>query len=168
MTTEQEVYNALEELKISYKRVDHAPADTIQDLAEVDRLLGVPHCKNLFLASSRSYYLLLLKSDKKFKTKEVSREIGSSRLSFGSAEALWETLGVLPGAVGPMGLLNDKNRVVNLLIDEDLNREQSLVVHPNVNTASIVMSFADFLNKFLRRTGHVPQFVKIGGAIQEL
>jgi len=157
---EKALYQALSELGISYKRYEHAPAYTMEDCAGVDIGAAI-YCKNLFLCNRKEteHFLLMMRSDKKFLTAEISRQIGKSRLSFGTAENLMQYLGVEPGAVGPMGLINDTDGVVSLLMDEDLHGEL-LCVHPNVNTSSIVFSYADF-ETFLRRCGHQPTFVRL-------
>ena len=157
---EKALYRALDELGITYERYEHPPAYTMEDCAGIDMGSAV-HCKNLFLCNRQAteHFLLMVRSDKKFRTAEVSQQIEKSRLSFGSAEKLLEILGVEPGAVGPMGLINDTGGAVSLLMDVDL-RGETLCVHPNVNTASIVLSYMDF-EAFLRHTGHRPTFLHL-------
>jgi len=105
---EEALYRTLAGLGITYERYEHPPAHTMEDCAGIDIRTAV-HCKNLFLCNRQAteYYLLMLRSDKTFRTAEISRQISTSRLRFGSAEKLMEYLGVEPGAVGPMGLLHD-------------------------------------------------------------
>lgn len=147
---EEPVYRALEALDIPYTRLEHPDVRTMEDLAEIDALAGAVHCKNLFLCNRQQteFYLLLLGGDKKFRTAEVSKQLGVARLSFGTAELLEEHLGLTPGAVTPMGLINDHAGRVTVLVDEDLDREERIMVHPNVSTASIVLARAD-LQRFL-------------------
>ena len=159
---EAKVYEALEALGIAYERFVHEAAYTMQDLEELDARIGAQHCKNLFLANTQGYYLLMIGAGKKFVTKQVSPQVPTSRLSFGSEEKLLELLGMSGGAISPMGLINDTGYRVRLLIDDDL-KEGSVVVHPNVNTASIVLSLADFYSVFLPHYGYEPQFVSIPG-----
>jgi len=157
---EDALYQILEELEIVYERYEHPPAYTVEDCAQMTIGKAV-HCKNLFLCNRQAteHYLLMMRSNKKFNTAEASQQIEQSRLSFGSAEKLMEYLGVEPGAVGPMGLINDAANKVSLLIDEDLHGE-ALCVHPNVNTASIVLSYMGF-EAFLRHCGHQPTYLHL-------
>ena len=118
---EDAAYDYLDKLNITYRRVDHAPAMTMEDCIAVDEVLGVVMCKNLFLCNRQKtdFYLLLMPGDKPFRTKELSAQLGVARLSFASAEDMEEKLGLLPGAVSVMGLINDKAGAVRLLIDTD-------------------------------------------------
>ena len=131
----------------------------------VDEALGVKMCKNLFLTNRQQtdFYLLLMPGDKPFKTKELSGQLGVARLSFGSAEQMEEHLGLLPGSVSVMGLANDKERPVRVLIDRDLLSSAELGCHPCVNTASIAVAMSDILGKFLTYTGHTYTAVTLVG-----
>jgi len=157
---EKALYQTLGEIGISYERYEHPPALTMEDCAGI-AIGAAIHCKNLFLCNRQAteYFLLMIRSDKKFHTAKVSQQIGKPRLNFGSADKLMHYLGVEPGAIGPMGLINDTGGAVSLLMDEDLHGE-SLCVHPNINTASIVLSYTDF-QAFLQRCGHQPTFVRL-------
>ena len=147
---EQAVYQALDQLGIRYRRIEHADARTMDDLTEIDAQAGAAHCKNLFLCNRQQteFYLLLLGGDKKFRTAEVSKQLGVARLSFGTPELLEEYLGLTPGAVTPMGLVNDPTGRVTVLVERDLDKAEQILVHPNVSTASIVLARAD-LQRFL-------------------
>ena len=118
LNREMEVYRLLERLSIPFKRLDHEPVDTIEACRGVDDLLGIHMCKNLFLCNAQktAFYLLLMPGEKKFQTREVSKQIGSSRLSFAPEEFLEEYLHISPGAVSIMGLMNDKENRVKLLV----------------------------------------------------
>jgi Ala-tRNA(Pro) deacylase len=155
--TKQKIYDRLNAWGIDYHSYDHAPAYTMADCERIDRMQGIqaPHCKNLFLCNraQTKFYLLLLCADKKFKTAEVSKQIHESRLSFAKEDALLRYLGCTPGAISPLGLIFDGDCVVNVLIDEDMLRAQSLCFHPCDNTASVVMSQEGLLD-WLRQTGH--------------
>jgi len=157
------ILEKLEELKIGCRYYDHEPALTMQDLVDIDRVIGVQHCKNLFLCNRQEtvFYLLLLEGHKNFRTADVSKQLGVARLSFGSPENLMRLLNTLPGAISPLGLLFDRDREVTLLVDRDLAGQPQLCVHPCVNTASVVLSTADFFGKFLAATGHSPISVDI-------
>ena len=119
---EVRVYDLLDSLGIEYLRTDHSHADTMEACNEIDKVLDVLICKNLFLCNRQKtkFYLLMMPGDKPFKTKELSSQINSARLSFASAEAMEEYLDILPGSVSVMGLMNDKKNAVNLLVDEDV------------------------------------------------
>ncbi|MCQ2413678.1 MAG: prolyl-tRNA synthetase associated domain-containing protein [Clostridia bacterium] len=151
------VYDFLDKLSVSYERVDHEPAFTMEACEEIDALLSpAAHCKNLFLCNAQKtdFYLLMIRADKKFRTKEISSQIGSSRLSFGPEEYLLEFLNITPGAVSVMGLMNDKAHRVRLLIDRDLLAQDAVGVHPCVNTASLRISVSDLTEKFLPAVDH--------------
>ena len=157
------VYDLLDQLNIWYQRVDHEPLATMEACQEVDQLLGVNMCKNLFLCNTQktAFYLLLMPGDKKFKTKDLSSQIGSARLSFGSYEHLEKFLDITPGSVSLMGLMNDKGKQVQLLIDEDIVKEEYLACHPCINTSSIKIKMKDILDKFLPYVEHQPIIVKL-------
>ena len=162
---ETATYDFLDTLGIPYRRVGHPAAATMEDCEAVDAALGVKLCKNLFLCNRQQtvFYLLLIPGEKPFRTKELSGQLGVARLSFGSAEKMEELLGLLPGAVTVMGLMNDKAGAVRLLIDADLLTAPELGCHPCVNTASIALSTRDVLEKFLPATGHAPTAVTLVG-----
>ena len=136
---EMAVYDLLEQLEIPYVRLDHEVTASIEDCHEVDKLLGINICKNLFLCNSQrtSFYLLLMPGDKKFVTKDISKQIGSARLSFGEAQYMEQFLDITPGSVSIMGLMNDKEHKVRLLIDSDVlkdERQPSIREVPPVST----------------------------------
>ena len=146
---EMAVYRLLKELQIPYERLDHEPMETMEACQDVDKLLHIHMCKNLFLCNSQKtvFYLLMMPGEKKFKTKELSKQIGSARLSFASEEYMVKFLNIHPGAVSIMGLMNDTDKRVNLLIDEDVLKEEYLGCHPCVNTASLQLKTRDVLEK---------------------
>ncbi|MBQ2966513.1 MAG: prolyl-tRNA synthetase associated domain-containing protein [Clostridia bacterium] len=165
LDTEIHVYDFLDKLGIPYTQLDHAQADTMEACRAVDAALEVTMCKNLFLCNRQktNFYLLLMPGDKPFKTKEISAQIGSARLSFADAEAMEKYLSIQPGAVSVMGLMNDKDNHVVLLIDEDILKDEYLGCHPCVNTASLKIKTADILEKFLPAVKHTYQTVKLIG-----
>lgn len=162
---EQRSFALLEELNISYTYVDHEPALTMEDCAEIDKVLGVKMCKNLVLCNRQKtdYYLLLMPGDKVFKTKELSFQINSARLSFASGEAMEELLGVLPGSASVLGLIKDTGGKVQLLIDNDLFAEEYFGCHPCKNTSSIRFATEDLLNRVLPCLGHEYIAVELKG-----
>ena len=162
--TEEAVYDFLEGLSIDFLRIDHAPARTMEDCRAIDGMAGFPMCKNLFLANRQETecYLLLMPPDKPFRTAEVSRAVGSSRLSFASAERMGELLSLAPGAVSVMGLLFDKSRRVHLYLDRDLLTREGFGCHPAVNTASIFFPTEELLTKVLPALGRELRTVELG------
>ncbi len=153
---EQRVYDALEELNIPFTRVDHEAIYTIEGCNEVDELLGITICKNLFLCNSQKtkFYLLLMPGEKRFVTKEFCKQISSPRLSFAPAEYMEEYLDITPGSVSVLGLMNDKEKQVQLVIDRDVLKEAYLGCHPCINTTSMRLAMKDLLEKFLPYTEH--------------
>ena len=154
---ETAVYDLLDSLGIKYKRADHEAAYTMEACAEIDRSLApAVICKNLFLCNSQKtrFYLLMIREDKKFRTKEISAQIGSSRLSFAPEEYMKEYLDITPGSVSVMGLMNDTDNRVQLLIDEDILASELVGCHPCVNTSSLSLRARDLIDVFLPAVGH--------------
>lgn len=153
---EIKVYDALDALGIPFTRIDHDAIYTIEGCSEVDKLLQIPLCKNLFLCNSQKtkFYLLMMPGNKRFVTKEFSRQIESPRLSFAPEEYMQEYLDITPGSVSVMGLLNDTEHHVQLVIDKDVLDEEYLGCHPCINTSSIWIAMKDLLEKFLPYAGH--------------
>ena len=162
---EMAVYELLDELEIPYLRVDHEAAATVDDCHEVDEALGIHICKNLFLCNRQKtdFYLLMMPGLKKFKTKELSSQLGTARLSFAEAEYMEEFLNITPGSVSVMGLMNDKENRVRLLIDQELLQDEFVGCHPCVNTASLKIRMKDILEKFLPHVGHDYTAVELQG-----
>lgn len=162
---EVRVYDLLDSLGIEYLRTDHAHADTMDACNEIDKVLDVLICKNLFLCNRQKtkFYLLMMPGDKPFKTKELSSQINSARLSFASAEAMEEYLDIQPGSVSVMGLMNDKENAVNLLVDEDVLKGEYVGCHPCVNTSSLKIKTTDIFDKFLKAVGHTATVVHLTG-----
>lgn len=162
---EMAVYRLLSDLGISFERMDHEAMDTMEACRGVDEILHIHMCKNLFLCNSQKtvFYLLLMPGEKKFRTKELSKQIGSARLSFAPEEYMAEYLKIHPGAVSIMGLMNDRENKVNLLMDEDVLREEFLGCHPCVNTASLRLKTRDVLEKFLPYVNHSYRAVHLTG-----
>lgn len=162
---EVRVYDLLDSLGIEYLRTDHGNADTMEACNEIDKVLDVLICKNLFLCNRQKtkFYLLMMPGDKPFKTKELSSQINSARLSFASAEAMEEYLDILPGSVSVMGLMNDKENAVNLLVDEDVLKGEYVGCHPCVNTSSLKIKTTDVFDRFLKAVGHTATVVHLTG-----
>lgn len=162
---EVHVYDVLDEIGLTYYRTDHAPVDHMEDCYEIDAVLEATICKNLFLCNRQKtqYYLLMMPGDKVFKTKELSNQIHSARLSFASAEDMEQLLDIQPGAVSVMGLMNDKENKVQLLVDEDVLKGEYLGCHPCVSTSSLKLKTEDVFGTFLKAVGHDKIVVTLKG-----
>ncbi len=156
-------YDLLDRLAMDFWRVDHDEARTMEDCAAADALLGedTAICKNLFLRNSKGdqYFLLMLPGSKKFKTKDVAKQIGSTRLSFGDEQKMEEYLDILPGSVSVMGLMNDHENHVELLMDEDILKLPYVGCHPCMSTSSIKFTTVDLMEKYLPAVHHTPRMV---------
>ena len=154
-------YDLLDRLGVEYERIDHEPAMTMEDCKEVDQLLEAVICKNLFLCNRQktAFYLLMIPDTKVFHTKDLSAQIGSARLSFAKPEYMEEFLDITPGSVSVMGLMNDKEHRVQLLIDEDVLDGDYIGCHPCINTSSIRFKVNDLIEKVIPAMGH--DFVKV-------
>ena len=160
---EDRVYDLLDQLNIDYQRIDHEEANTMEVCLEIEKSLKSTICKNLFLVNSNKsqYYLLMLKENKKFKTKVISKQINSSRLSFGSDEKMLEYLDITPGSVSLLGLMNDHDFKVQLLMDKDLLQDEYLGCHPCINTSSLRIKMKDVFEKIIPSLHHEPIFVEV-------
>ena len=159
------VYDFLDKLGIAYQRVDHEAAMTMEACEEIDRTLGddTTICKNLFLCNRQetNFYLLLMPGDKAFKTKDLSAQIHSARLSFAKPEYMEKYLDITPGSVSIMGLMNEHENKVQLLIDEDVMKEPYFGCHPCINTSSLKFTTDALKNKVIPALGHEPIMVKL-------
>lgn len=148
---EQKVYDILNSLEIKYVRYEHRPVYTVNEAKELNILIPGKKCKNLFLRNGKGdiNYIVIVDEEKRVNLKLLSKQIGSTRLSFASEERLFESLKLTPGSVTPFGIINDVNSEVIVLIDIDLINEALVNFHPNVNTATIGISYIDF-EKFIK------------------
>lgn len=158
-------YDLLDKLHVSYQRIDHEAAETMEICAEIDKVLEATICKNLFLCNRQktNFYLLMMPGDKTFKTKELSKQIGSARLSFASPEDMEHYLDITPGSVSIMGLMNDTENVVQLLVDEDVLKGEYVGCHPCINTSSIRIKTEDLFGRVLEAMHHTMRVVKLVG-----
>lgn len=149
-------YDFLDGLGIKYQRVDHDAADTMEICEEIDKSLGAVICKNLFLCNRQqtAFYLLMIPADKVFKTKDISAQIGSSRLSFATAEHMEKYLNITPGSVSVLGLMNDLDNAVTLLIDKDVLNDEYFGCHPCINTSSLKIKTSDLIEKIIPALKH--------------
>ena len=160
---EQRVYELLDSLNIAYTRVDHEPAMTMEACVAVDEALGTVMCKNLLLCNRQctDFYLLLMPGDKPFKTSVLSKQIGSSRLSFADGSYMEQFLDITPGSLSVLGLMNDKDHRVKLLIDADVLSGDAVGVHPCINTSSLGIATRDLTEKLIPAMGHEPTMVAL-------
>ena len=160
---EQRVYELLDRLGIDYQRVDHEPAMTMEACIAVDEALEAAMCKNLLLCNRQctDFYLLLMPGGKPFKTSVLSKQIGSSRLSFADGAYMEQYLDITPGSLSVLGLMNDKDMRVRLLIDADVLGGEYIGVHPCINTSSLRLKTADLVEKIIPAMGHAPRMVTL-------
>ena len=162
---EVRVYDFLDNLGIEYQRIDHEAAMTMEACEEIDRVLGddTTICKNLFLCNRQetNFYLLLMPGNKPFKTKDLSAQIHSARLSFAKPEYMEEYLDITPGSVSILGLMNDSEKKVQLLIDKDIMKEPYFGCHPCINTSSLKFTTEDLTTKIIPALGHDPFTVNL-------
>jgi Ala-tRNA(Pro) deacylase len=156
------VFEALDALGIRYEAYEHPPVFTSEDVERYWRDIPAMPVKNLFLRNKKGnrHYLVIVGVEKRVDLQQLVKVIGDDRLSFGSAERLMEKLGVTPGSVSPFGLLHDASADVLVIIDRDLRNAERLIFHPNINTASVTISFADF-EKFLASKPNRVRFVSL-------
>lgn len=156
-------YDLLDGLGVEYHRVDHESTATMEACEEIDLILGAPTCKNLLLCNRQqtAFYLLMMPADKPFKTKDLTAQINSARLSFADADAMLEFLDITPGAVSVLGLINDRDNHVRLLVDKDILADEYIGCHPCVNTTSMKIKTADIFDELISATNHSKTVVEL-------
>mgnify|MGYP004602041143 CR=1 FL=1 len=156
-------YDFLDALQVPYQRIDHETLMTIEACKDVDKVLDAVICKNLFLCNRQetNFYLLMLPGHKKFKTKDISKQLGVARLSFAKDAYMEEYLDITPGSVSVLGLMNDKENHVQLLMDKDLVQDEYVGCHPCINTSSLRLKMDDLLHVLLPAMHHEPIFVTV-------
>ena len=156
-------YELLDTLHVPYSRLDHDATASIESCMEVEKLLGIHICKNLFLCNAQKtrFYLLMMPGNKKFKTKNLSKQINSARLSFAGDEFMEQFLDITPGSVSVLGLANDIENHVQLLIDADVLKDEYIGCHPCINTSSLKIKTADLMEKILPAVHHEPILVNL-------
>lgn len=160
---EAAAFDLLDSLHIDYDRVSHEEAFNMELCADIGRVLGVSVCKNLFLCTRQktAFYLLCMPPEKPFHTKDLSAQINSSRLSFAPEDALWELLQCHPGSATVLGLANDREHRVRLLMEREVYDAPYFSCHPCICTSTLRLKTADVLEKLLPHTGHVPTVVEL-------
>lgn len=161
-------YDFLDKLNIEYGRIDHVEADDMETCLEIEKVLGAPICKNLFLCNRQQtqFYLLMMPGNKVFKTKELSGQIGSARLSFANADQMEKYLDITPGSVSVLGLMNDTENAVRLIIDEDIKKSEYIGVHPCINTSTLKIKTADMFDKITDALNHSYMTVNLVGEVE--
>jgi Ala-tRNA(Pro) deacylase len=162
MRGQKELYETLKLLDIPFEYHEHPPLATIEDAKIHWKDYNSGRCKNIFFRNHKGnrHYLVILEHLRQLDIHDLEKRLHQGKLSFASDQRLKKYLGLEPGSVSPFGLINDKEKHVCLFIDEKLNESERLAFHPNVNTASIVVSKSDFL-KFLEFTGNSYEFIKL-------
>ncbi|MFV0527150.1 MAG: prolyl-tRNA synthetase associated domain-containing protein [Lachnospiraceae bacterium] len=160
---EVRTYDFLDDLQIRYEYIDHSPMATIEDCEEVDRILQIEICKNLFLCDHKkeNFYLLMMPGRKRFVTREVSGQLHVPRLSFAPEQYMQEYLDITPGSVSVLGLMNDHQKHVQLLIDEAILEDKYVACHPCVNTSSVKIETSSLLETILPAMEHAPILLKM-------
>ena len=163
LAKEVRCYDLLDSLGVPYRRIDHDAANTMELCRAIDIALEATICKNLLLCNRQctAFYMLMMPGDKVFKTKELSAQIGSSRLSFASGEYMEQLLDITPGSLSVLGMMNDKEMKVQLLIDEDILTGEYIGMHPCINTSSLRLKTSDLMEKIIPAMGHAPTIVKL-------
>ncbi len=162
---EKFILDKLDEMKIDHQIYRHDARFTVEEKEALDKELGITarHCKNIFLTDRKKthFYLLVMPFEKTFRTAEVSKELGSSRLSFAPEDMLLEMLNCHSGSLSTLSLLYDRDFEVSLAVDSDLLKCDALCMHPNIDTTTVTMKLEDYLGKFLPKIKHRPTFVTV-------
>ena len=163
LAKEVRCYDLLDSLGVEFQRIDHEAAMTMEACAEVDKVLDAVICKNLLLCNRQhtAFYMLMIAGDKHFKTSALSKQIGSSRLSFAEPEYMEEFLDITPGSLSVLGLMNDRDHKVELLMDEDILAGEFFGCHPCINTSSLRLLTKDLMEKIIPAMGHAPRRVTL-------
>ena len=156
-------YDLLDRLGVEYERIDHEPAMTMEDCKEVDQLLEAVICKNLFLCNRQEtqFYLLMLEGEKVFKTKDLSKQLGVARLSFADPADMKKYLDITPGSVSVLGLMNDTENAVQLVLDKPIAESARIGCHPCINTSTLKLRMADAIDVLIPALAHAPTYVDL-------
>lgn len=148
-----EILNILNNLNIKYELLSHQAVYTVEEAKQIENMIEGIGCKNLFLKDKhKNYYIFVLEENKRANLKELANYLNISKLSFATAEELKVILNLEPGSVTPLSIINDKENLVTLILDEELNNNK-ILVHPNTNTKTVSLSFEDLI-KFIEYTNH--------------
>lgn len=163
IATEKKVYQLLDKLKIAYERVDNDVVETMEECKEIDAALGTEIRKSIFLCNKKktSFFLVVMPAEKALDTKALEKKIGVSNLSFASGELMEKHLGTKPGSASVMGLINDEDDYVQLIVDKEVADEEWFGCNPGINTRHLKMKTADLLNKFLPKIRHKAKVIAL-------
>lgn len=156
------LYNFLEKNDIKYQYYEHPAAPTVEIASKYWKDLEATHCKNLFFRNHKGnkHFLVIIEHKKNLEIKILEQKLKQGKLSFASEKRMKKYLGLEPGSVTPFGLINDKDSHVHLFLDENLKDSSRISFHPNINTASLVIDYSDFI-KFLKIVGNTYEYVKL-------
>ncbi len=162
MNGQEKLYEILDELNIEFNYHEHPPVATINEARKYWKNIETTHCKNIFFRNHKGnrHYLVILNSEQQLDIHDLEKRLMQGKLSFASARRLQKYLGVEQGSVSPFGLINDQNNHVHLFIDHKLQKAQTISFHPNINTASLVINYKDFI-RFLDWSGNSYEFMKL-------
>ena len=162
-TSKEKAYEVLDKLEVEYEKYEHEPIYTIEEAEELDKRMGLEICKNLFMSTRHSteFYLILMPGSKRFNSGKVSKQLKVPRMTFAKDEYLLEYLGLLPGSVTPLGLIQDTENVVNFIIDKDVMDMDKIAIHPCINTETVIIKLSDLIEKILPYTKHTYKVIEI-------
>jgi Ala-tRNA(Pro) deacylase len=162
MRGQKKLYDLLEKLSIQFEYHEHPPVTTIEDAILHWKDIKSGRCKNIFFRNHKGnrHYLVILEHLRQLNIRDLEKRLKQGKLTFASDQRLKKYLGVESGSVSPFGLINDESRHVHVFIDEKLSEFERLSFHPNINTASLVISKTDFL-KFMNYLGNSFEFIKL-------
>lgn len=160
---EEKTYRYLSEKNISFSRIDHLPADTIESCHEIEKYLNADICKNLFLRNSAKtqFWLLLMCGDKTFVSKDISKKLNSTRLSFATSDEMEQYLGLTPGSASILGIINDNEKKVKIAVDKDLLDKNYFCCHPCKNTSTLKFKTEDIFDFFIPSTEHEYYIIEV-------
>jgi Ala-tRNA(Pro) deacylase len=162
MNGDDKLYDILDQLSISFDYYEHPPAPTIEDALLYWKDIEAGHCKNLFFRNHKGnkHYLVILDYREKLEIHDLEKRLKQGKISFASEQRMNQYLGLKPGSVSPFGLINDKDHHVHVYLDENLKTKERISFHPNLNTASLVVKFQDFI-KFMEYCGNEYEFISL-------
>jgi Ala-tRNA(Pro) deacylase len=162
MRGDPKLYDLFENLNITFEYYEHPPVPTVEEAARYWKDIEATHCKNLFFRNHKGnkHYLVILEYSHSLAIRDLEQRLKQGKLTFASPKRMMKYLGVTPGSVSPLGLINDKEAHVHLFLDENLQHSKSISFHPCINTASLVIKYDDFL-RFLEHTSNSFEYVRL-------
>jgi Ala-tRNA(Pro) deacylase len=159
---DKKLYQILRELEIEYEYHEHPAVPTVEEASKYWQNIESTHCKNLFFRNHKGnrHYLVIFEYSNSLNIKDLEHRLKQGKLSFGSPRRMMRYLKLQPGSVSPFGLIHDTENHVHVFLDQNLRRSERISFHPNLNTASLIISYADF-EKFMLRTGNTFEYVRL-------